>query len=309
MDETKRKETVTKLMDGAALEVTCSSENYALIKNASGCTDLGCMAIVGATAYCIKTNSENTRSVLYTVKDYQKYTTSNPESNYTVKEIGNLYHANGMAYYNKKLYVVGYINETNTKKGIYKAFRVSLSGTCEVTYNMPCKVSAISYYKNGKFILRADGYAKTDNAGSIYDCFMIGTFDDEVFTKDSEFYVKRGGYRTKQDITYARNHLIVPTTGEIDNAYLNNKILLYFIGENEPKTFEEKATGKVYSYYPIDTVLNLNKTVTQNYNKYEVESPQLVGDQIVFVANIEQTVVPKSADGFQLLKGYAIIKA
>ena len=152
------------------LSINCTTENLALVNNAEGCTDLGSMAIVGSTAYCIKTNSANSLSVFYTVKDYKTYTTSSSKiiANYTTKTISGLHHANGMAYYNKKLYVVGYTSE------IFQAFRLSLKGDVEIIYQMPCKASAISFYKKDSssgdetFIVRADDRLVTDSAGNKY---------------------------------------------------------------------------------------------------------------------------------------------
>ena len=295
------------------LKITCKTENMALINNSNGCTDLGCMAVVGTTAYCIKTNKANDLAVFYKVKDYQTYTTNSEKiaANYTTKEIKGLYHANGMAYYNKNLYVVGYISKT------YRAFRLSMNGDVEITYEMPCKASAITYYKNGTFIIRADNYLKTDKDGKTYYCFLIGKFEETssgkgTFLEESRFYALCGPYTVNQDITYARNHLLVPTVNEeqdkdLNHIYLKNNILVYYIGKSENFSAIESKTEKPFNYYSYDDVLQINKTAKGGYSKYEIESPQLVGDEIICVANIEKTVAPKSADGFQRITGYTII--
>ena len=295
------------------LSINCTTENLALVNNAEGCTDLGSMAIVGSTAYCIKTNSANSLSVFYTVKDYKTYTTSSSKiiANYTTKTISGLHHANGMAYYNKKLYVVGYTSE------IFQAFRLSLKGDVEIIYQMPCKASAISFYKKDSssgdetFIVRADDRLVTDSAGNKYYYFIVGVFKETssgrgVFEEKSHFFALCGPYTVNQDITYIRNHLIVPTVkkeldAEGNYVYLKNKILIYYIGESEPWTNEG------FSYYSCNTVLNIDKSKDTTYKKYELESPQLVDDKIICVANIERTVTPKSADGFQKITGYTLI--
>lgn len=288
------------------MEITCTTENMALINNAYGCTDLGCMAIEGNTAYCIKTNGDNSLAAFYKVKNYRTYTPDKAVSatNYTTKKITGLYHANGMAYYNKKLYVAGYT------QSVHNVFRLSLDGTVEVIYKMPCQVSAITRYKNESFIVRADTYLKTDKAGKKYYCFLIGKFKETssgkgTFVEESRFYALCGPYTVNQDITYAKNHLLVPTVEK--KSLLKNNILVYYIGKAEEFSAIEKDTEKEFKYYTYNTVLEINKTEKNNYKKYEIESPQLVKDEIICVANIEQTIDPLSADGFQLINGFSIV--
>lgn len=302
----------TKAMIEEPLEINCGTINGALIKNIEGCSDLGCMAIVGSTAYCIKSDSANTKAVFYKVKNYSTYKTAGVEANYTAKMLTGLYHTNGMAYSasDKKFYVTGYDND----KKIYKVFRLDLDGSINMTFSMPSKVSAIAQYESGKFILLANQEGKKDVSGNTYYCFLIGSFHtiSKKFVEESRVYVKKEGYNTLQDITYFQGQIIMPTTykeavGDNQYQYLKNKVVIYDLKNTSPETIKDKS-GKAFKYYCADTVLNVNKSMAANYKKFEVESPQVVDGKIVFVGNIERTVEPKSADGFQFITGFRFME-
>lgn len=228
------------------------------IPNKDKCTNFGTLATDGSNLYCLKTNSSDDKSALF------KYSGGVPKH---VKTIANLGHGNGMEYYEKYLYVAA--GE--------KIVKLSTSGAVINTYGMKEKVTAITHYKDNKFIL------KLPNTTG-YLTYAFATLSNDNFTVDlkSKFYVsfKESGTWDPQDIYYNADNdeLLIPISKKKDgSATCENIIKSVKLGE--------VSKGEHFDFYGE---FEMNK-VGSGYDFFEVESICKSDSGFFIAANVQKT--------------------
>lgn len=156
------------------LVLTCTSVSAATIADTNktklieipdneGCSNFGAFCNNGNTAYALKTNSNDTKSTLYKIANFND---SSKAKIVSKKVISNLGHGNGMDYYDGKLWVT-----TCTKYLV----RMSTDGTVEKRYTTPdgIKTNAISYCRDNKFLLTVG-----NDVNDAYTVFKVVQLDD-----------------------------------------------------------------------------------------------------------------------------------
>lgn len=272
------------------------------VKDIDGCTNLGCISIVGDILYCIKTNSDNNKGYLC---KYKGSGVSWSKLGEPIKINGNVHAANGMTYYknpsnnDEALFV-----SCNTSTANRKIVKLSLSGTVLQSYSCGSagRFGAISAYKNGKFFAMAN-----DKNTPSRICIMVGVFNDDGNSFDvlDTYYVENSGYSVTQDIYYNESAgLFICTT---EPGTCRSMILqVDFDGKFSPKP----STGQ--DYKAIDKIAVWKDNVELNnvkmYKTYQLESIDLDSqNRIVGVGNIVKNVTGAKNDSIQYIANITII--
>lgn len=144
-----------------------SKEKLVEVPNVKGCSNFGTFCIVGSKAYALKTNAQDSKSVLYKIKDFSDPSKAKIVSKKTIKGLG---HGNGMDYYDGKLWVATskYPDESDAQ-----VVALSLDGAVLDTYTADTKISSLTRYKQGQFLVGIG-----NNINDEYTVFKTAEIDE-----------------------------------------------------------------------------------------------------------------------------------
>lgn len=233
------------------------------------CTNLGTMQIVGNDIYCLKSNNEGTASVLYRITNYK--TAPKIAAQYLVKQgssVASLGKANGMAYYNGLFYVA----TMKTPSQGNQIIAISKEGVIKEKYKCTSegsdfKVTAITYYQNGDFIIKSSKGFSTVKLlnGEI----KFGTTFSVDILKTPEV--------SSQDIHFEEGYLyVVQSIKSASESYTKRNRILKI-------SLKNGVTAGI-KYSPSDILID--NSTSSNTTQYELESVDLVGTTKYVCVNV-----------------------
>lgn len=233
-----------------------------------GCTNMGCMYIVGSTLYGFKSNQAETKSALYRVD----LSSSNPTPVY-INTVAGLGHANGMAYHKDKdgteAFFVARMDEDTTHPQVVK---VDLNGKIKNQYNCTKEIKSITFYKGAQFIV---------GLGS--QQYAFATISGKELVLGKEFSVKKVNSYAGQDIHYENGLLYIPTSDLSNGENVTQDNLLVVPVDDTIQNGQE-----------LSPLLNAKATNSTDY-KFEIESLDIYNDgYIYFCANGAPSSNPKA---------------
>lgn len=193
-------------LDPVKSKVVVNAPSYT-IPGKVKCPGMGGMEIVNNHLYYIKSDTSDDHDIA-TFSKILNFRTSPKTYHYSIHHSGgkvaNIKHANGLTYYNGNFYIV-----TNKDPGT-GAQIVAVDARGEITQIIkgPKKVTSISYYKDGKFIVGAD--QTTDKKAQGIRQFYLMTITNNQMVYNESFTVKVDSNFVGQDVTYKDGKLYVP---------------------------------------------------------------------------------------------------
>lgn len=264
------------------------------VKDKNGVTNFGAISMNNSKAYCLKTNKDNNKSILFRFRHYK-----NSSNGVTTATIENkLVHGNGSTFYKGNLWIA-----TGTDKIVKIIPEKSLSKTYEYKYRDKDKdkdkdeyeISAISYYKNNKFIVKTK---KIDNGKRIeYRIIKFEGTPPVYFIDDSEPKIQVNNVKAKNEYTI------------LQDIFYNYKTNLLYIIVCKKSILNENAilvvnlAGKYAGtkdnrIYTPDKVLIVKE---KNYEKFELESMDLMPNgKFIMACNIEKGNAQKDAMVYEI---------
>ncbi len=226
------------------------------------CTNLGTMCIVDSTLYCIKTDSTDSASVLYIIKNYTSSSATITKKTIKNKsgQVTSIGHGNGMTYYNGSIYVATMIGSGSGSQIV----RINTSGVIQEGFTYNHSISSISYSRGGYFIVNG----KQDTTG--YRKYDVVSLASGKASRYKSFYVKIADNRISQDTHYEDGTFYIVRT--VDDGNLNkNKLIIVDLSATI-------VDGKKYSYDVVD----INGSGS---GKFEIESLDIAGGKVIACAN------------------------
>lgn len=304
----------------ASVDIAATTTRIGSISNSDGMLGMQGMCVTATGSnnrlFVARINNDNTLAKLYMYKDYTAMSNSKDDSYGVFTLDGFAGHANGMAVDDNYIYITCWYGNTNTNKiarisrsklwSMYKATTEIDKGTitpdmdgCTVLtayYNSNDQaysgiIYAITYYKDGKFIINYDVRGSEEFYSSstkvIYYTtaevkngkFIVNDSPSEIFCVDAGTTKQDG-----QDIGYGAKSgfFIALTIGETKNKIVWVK-LNSLSGNNRAYT----ATNSKYRHIN----LNMSENV---FSKYELESIS-VGKDYNLYGNVN-TILADNAD-------------
>lgn len=248
--------------DGRGILVNVTQLNT--IPNYGGAVVPGAFAVNGRKAYCYVTNTgTNEETYLAHTDDYRNGT-------FTVETIKltDKGHCNGAAYYKNTLYSCDYIRSDKKDVGIFElnnAFSEIKEKTQEVSTAQNTLYGALTYYKDGKFLL------VNYNPSSTYGISI--KVDLGLFNKDAagsySYYCEETDYVTVDntliDETYDR--------GVLQDAHYEPGIGLFiggYVSKSAPTSSNPDRREPLHYIMRIDIDNYLNNDVNQDITPTEI---------------------------------------
>ena len=257
-------------------------------------TNFGAITMNGSTAYCIKTNSSDTKSVLF---KYPKYTSSSK----TTANFSNVMgHANGITFNNDSLWIATKtpkIIRIKPKESLNKYYTFNPASTVAKHYNISC----ITSYKDNTFLVKTGTSIYLEEKFPCLNYSVItfsGSKKEYSFKEYNTIKVINPKYKEKytttQDICYHNGKLYIILTKE---GLKENAIL---VADLTKDIYAQDSTG---TYFMPSEIFILNKT---NYKKYEIESLDFNSQgKMIMASNI---LHPNQQDSILIENGITEIK-